>query len=237
MEVRLEPDTGRGEAALLRDRVGLEPDRLSGRGQISPCTKPPHLGVCEASYNVQRRSEALRASRDPRPPDRSSKSRRWMSARSGAPFFPDRMILGRTRWKLREMIRLVNRTLAELHVEEHPDRTFIGRISRGFDFLGDAFTPTGLEASPPAVERCVERMSQLDEPGVDLVHIGTYVRRRLWWASSGIRSLGEDCPSVPRNPSSGPWIAWGWLGGCLPSLVAAVTAPPVGAQGDGTDRR
>ena len=85
-----------------------------------------------------------------------------MSARSGAPFFPDRVILAPTRWKPREVIRLVNQTLVELHVEEHPDRTFIGRISRGFDFLGDAFTPTGLEASPPAVERCVERVSLLE---------------------------------------------------------------------------
>jgi len=53
-----------------------------------------------------------------------------------------------TRWKLRAAIRLVNQTLAELHVEQHPDKTFIGRISRGFDFLGYAFTPAGLEVAP-----------------------------------------------------------------------------------------
>jgi RNA-directed DNA polymerase len=51
------------------------------------------------------------------------------------------VILAPTRWKLREAIRLVNRTLAELHVEQHPHKTFISRISRGFDFLGYAFKP------------------------------------------------------------------------------------------------
>jgi hypothetical protein len=32
--------------------------------------------------------------------------------------------------------------LNELHQELHPDKTFIGRISRGFDFLGYRFAPT-----------------------------------------------------------------------------------------------
>ena len=62
-----------------------------------------------------------------------------------ARFMDDWVILAPTRWKLREAIRLVNQTLAELHVEQHPDKTFIGRISRGFDILGYAFTPAGLK--------------------------------------------------------------------------------------------
>ncbi|MFI5453890.1 MAG: hypothetical protein ACHRXM_00400 [Isosphaerales bacterium] len=48
----------------------------------------------------------------------------------------DWVILAPTRWKLRAAIRLVNQTLAELKVEQHPDKPFIGRVSRGFDFLG-----------------------------------------------------------------------------------------------------
>ena len=42
------------------------------------------------------------------------------------------------------------------------------------------------------MERCVERVSQLYEQGVDLVRIGTYVRRWLRWARSGLRPLGEE---------------------------------------------
>ena len=74
-----------------------------------------------------------------------------------ARFMDDWVILAPTRWKLRAAIRLVNETLAEFNVEQHPDKTFIGRVSRGFDFLGYPFTPTGLEVAPRAVERCVER--------------------------------------------------------------------------------
>ena len=57
----------------------------------------------------------------------------------------------------------MNQTLAKLHVEQHLDKTFIGRISRGFDFLGYAFTPAGLDAAPPTVERRVRRVPQLYE--------------------------------------------------------------------------
>jgi hypothetical protein len=53
-----------------------------------------------------------------------------------ARFMDDWVILAPTRWKLRDAIRLVNQTLAELNAEQHPNRTLIGRISRGFDFLG-----------------------------------------------------------------------------------------------------
>ncbi len=108
-----------------------------------------------------------------------------------ARFMDDWVILASTRWKLRAAIRLVNQTLAELHVEQHPDKTFIGRISRGFDFLGYAFTPAGLDAAPQAVERCIERVSRLYEQGVDLIHIGTHVRRWLRWIRSGISGLGK----------------------------------------------
>jgi hypothetical protein len=43
-------------------------------------------------------------------------------------FMDDWVVLAPTRWKLRKAIKLVNRNLAELKVEKHPDKTFIGRI-------------------------------------------------------------------------------------------------------------
>ena len=43
------------------------------------------------------------------------------------------------------------------------DLTFIGRIARGFDFLGYWFTTEGLGIASKTVERFAERVSQLDE--------------------------------------------------------------------------
>ncbi len=35
-------------------------------------------------------------------------------------------------------------SIIELKLEKHPDKTFIGRIEKGFDFLGYHFSPEGL---------------------------------------------------------------------------------------------
>jgi hypothetical protein len=56
-----------------------------------------------------------------------------------ARFMNDWVVLAPGRWNLRAAVRCVNRTLAELKVQQRPDETFIGRISRGFDFLGYRF--------------------------------------------------------------------------------------------------
>ena len=45
----------------------------------------------------------------------------------------------KTRWQLRRAVRTLNQSFAELKVSQHPDKTFIGGIERGFDFLGYYF--------------------------------------------------------------------------------------------------
>jgi hypothetical protein len=47
----------------------------------------------------------------------------------------DWVILARSRWHLRRAVRVMNQVLAHLGLEQHPDKTFIGRVTRGFDFL------------------------------------------------------------------------------------------------------
>ena len=104
-----------------------------------------------------------------------------------ARFMDDWVVLAPTRWKLRAAIRIVNQTLAELKVEQHPDKTFIGRISRGFDFLGYRFQSDGLVGvARQTVERFVERATRLYEQGADSERIGEYVRRWLRWVHSGM---------------------------------------------------
>ena len=43
------------------------------------------------------------------------------------------MIPAPTRWSVRRAIVIVNEMLRELRVEQHPDKTFIGRVERGLD--------------------------------------------------------------------------------------------------------
>ena len=103
-----------------------------------------------------------------------------------ARFMDDWVILAPTRWKLRRAIRVVNETLAALKVEQHPDKTFIGRICRGFDFLGYTFSPSGLGVAAKTLERFAARVTRLYEQGAGATRIGAYVRHWRRWVESGL---------------------------------------------------
>ncbi len=45
-------------------------------------------------------------------------------------------------------------------MEKHPDKTFIGRIEKGFDFLGFHFSRDGLTVAKKTVERFVARATR-----------------------------------------------------------------------------
>jgi hypothetical protein len=61
-------------------------------------------------------------------------------------FMDDILVLAPTRWKLRAAVKVVNQLLTSLRLRTHPDKTFIGRIEKGFDFLGYHFDPTFKES-------------------------------------------------------------------------------------------
>ena len=119
----------------------------------------------------------------------------------------DWVVLAPTRWKLRAAIRAVNQVMAQLRVRQHPDKTLIGRIARGFDFLGYRFSAAGLAVARQTVERCVAKVSQLYEHGAARSRIGDYVRHWARWVRAGVR-LGnrgvagrERCPNRIDNGS------------------------------------
>ena len=125
-------------------------------------------------------------------------------------FMDDWVILAPSRWKLRKAVRIVNETLAELGVEQHPDKTFVGRIERGFTFLGYEFGPlddtenktAGLTGvAPPTIERFARRVRQLYEQGA-LTCLDEYVRRWLIWVRSGLSLDATELSQVVEQTST-----------------------------------
>jgi len=102
-----------------------------------------------------------------------------------ARFMDDWVILAPTRWKLRKAVAIVNQTLGQLKVEKHPDKTFIGRIERGFDFLGYRITPKELAAAEKTCEKAAARVTQLYEQGATIQRIEGFVRRWRAWLKGG----------------------------------------------------
>ncbi len=122
-----------------------------------------------------------------------------------ARFMDDWVVLAPTRWKLREAIRRVNQGLAGLEVQQHPDKTFIGRVNRGFDFLGYTFQTTGLVGvARQTVERFVERATRLYEQGADAIRIGKYVSKWLIWLRSGTAGVFDEWERTNQ-----PWMVDG----------------------------
>jgi RNA-directed DNA polymerase len=107
-------------------------------------------------------------------------------------FMDDWVIIAPTRWKLKKTVRDVNQVLKKLLVEKHPDKTFIGKAVRGFDFLGYFLKPGKLAVADKTISNMVERVVQLYEQDADLVSIGQYVRHWRKWAVAGIRTLARD---------------------------------------------
>jgi len=110
-----------------------------------------------------------------------------------ARFMDDWVILTRTRWQLRKAVKLVMQTLDELKLEPHPDKTYIGRASRGFSFLGYTIASAGIVGiAPQTHKRFVERLTRLYEQGAPPERIGNYVRRWHCWAVSGLGDYGKS---------------------------------------------
>jgi len=73
-------------------------------------------------------------------------------------------------------------------VEQHPDKTFIGRIAHGFDFLGYHQTPTDIAPARQTLQNFVQRIARLYEQGADPVRIGQYVYNWWRWLCDGLSS-------------------------------------------------
>jgi len=127
-----------------------------------------------------------------------------------APQTPRAPRLAPTRWRLRKAMKVVNQVLAALGLEKHPEKTFIGRIERGFDFLGYHFHPDGLSVAKKTVENFLARAARLyeQEPGRAFASspLGLYAKRWLRWVNAGLRKDGmvqmlHDTGVLPAFPA------------------------------------
>ena len=147
-------------------------------------------------------------------------------------FMDDWVVLAPTRWQLRRAVKAVNEVLAALKLKQHPDKTFVGRIRRGFDFLGYRFSPAGIvDVARASVQQRGERIGQLYEQGADAVRIGAYVTRWWTWVRSGTgpylwpafarvvsqRSARRRLPSSARAVANKPSVGGSGTGVATPA--------------------
>jgi RNA-directed DNA polymerase len=109
-------------------------------------------------------------------------------------YMDDIVILMKTRWQNRRAITLMNQCFNQLKVKQHPDKTFIGKIEKGFDFLGYHFSREPLQVAHITVKKHVERLYRLYEQqkkkkatSVEMAFVlGNYVKRWQCWCNAGL---------------------------------------------------
>jgi RNA-directed DNA polymerase len=123
----------------------------------------------------------------------------------------DILVLAPTRWTLRTAVKVANQVLASLGLAKHPDKTFIGRIEKGFDWLGYHISRCGLRVATTILQHFVTRSLRLYEQelreGETSSRLGDYVRRWVRWVSAGVEpgtsavtclpGLGNRSQSLP----------------------------------------
>jgi hypothetical protein len=100
----------------------------------------------------------------------------------------DFVVFAHTRYQLKKAIKQIYRILDELLVKVHPDKRYIGRTIKGFDFLGYHISP--MRKLLPAVRtlnRLLHHLRQLQEQGASLIERRLYVARWQGWFSGGLR--------------------------------------------------
>lgn len=123
----------------------------------------------------------------------------YFNAQEGAfyvRYMDDFVVLTRTRWQLRRCVKRLHEFFNWGGFEAHPDKTQLGRIEHGFDWLGVWFTPTGTTIAPRALENHRARRARLYEqarrqklsPTETELRVRTYETRWTIWAEGMLRN-------------------------------------------------
>nr|WP_199066038.1 reverse transcriptase/maturase family protein [Chromobacterium sp. ASV5] len=137
-------------------------------------------------------------------------------------YMDDWVVLADSRWRLRRAIARVNQILDKLGLRQHPDKTFIGRVAAGFEFLGYHHTDKDITVAAKTLQRNREQITRLYEQGADNLRVGEYLRRWLRWCESGIEQLGE-CRALMDLRA--------WLEGRVRYPATAECMPPIQRPG------
>ena len=107
-----------------------------------------------------------------------------------ARFMDDWVVLARNRGELRAAVKLANEVLEGLRVVKHPEKTFVGRVERGFEFLGYRFDGNsgleGVDVAGSPWHNHFARLESLAGDGADGERLAEYQKFWWRWVESGV---------------------------------------------------
>lgn len=64
-------------------------------------------------------------------------------------YMNDIVVLAMNRWSLRRNVRRLKQWFSEYGFDAHPEKTFIGKTEKGFDWMGEWLTGAGVTGIAP----------------------------------------------------------------------------------------
>lgn len=115
-------------------------------------------------------------------------------------YMDDIIILSKTRWQQRKAVALMNQQLAQWKLHKAADQTDIGKISKGFDFLGYRFDGQSLTLAAKTVRKMTQKWQQLYEQAgknkpaskrkyFDVGACVRYLLRWIRWTTAGLNGV------------------------------------------------
>ncbi len=106
-------------------------------------------------------------------------------------YMDDWIVMSSKKQPSRAVVKETYTVLQALKLRVHPDKTFIGKGEKGFDFLGFHCCPTGMRVPEAALSRRDEKLARLQ--GSSKKRIGQYLARWLGWATLFCDGVYASC--------------------------------------------
>jgi len=106
-------------------------------------------------------------------------------------FMDDWIVMTKTRHQLRKLIKKTYQVLHFLRLKMHPDKTFIGKTSKGFTFLGLEFSDK-IQISPQSTTNHLTKIAQRYARGLSEAQVGDYIVRWRRWCQGLLKAAGSN---------------------------------------------
>ena len=101
-------------------------------------------------------------------------------------YMDDVVILTKKRHHLKRALKSVYRITEELGLKLAKAKTWLGRVTKGFDFLGYRISPNGISIAQGSLSRMMTKLHRLFEQGATEKRLVDYVDRWMSWAKAGV---------------------------------------------------
>ena len=111
----------------------------------------------------------------------------------------DIIIFCKTRWILRKMVKNVRSFLAKLQRTVAKSKTYIGKTTKSYDFLGDCIAgdnaSNATTVSQTSIQRFYQRLQRLYEQRAAAVRVAAYKKCWYQWITGGLDSIRVKIPA------------------------------------------